>query len=81
MRDVSQMSEQVGEVSHPGLRRLRRGICSMSEPASTVHASVRDIRVAHRALEGGGVPEVVDMRLDDSDRESQGRFQATDWRF
>ena len=27
-------------------------------------------------LEGGGVPEVVDMSLDDSDRESQGRLSG-----
>ena len=65
----------------PEWARLRRGVSSMSEPASTVPASVRDIHVAHRALEGGGVPEVVDMSLDDLDRESQGplsgsRFEA-----
>ena len=75
----------VGEASNPGppkfLRRLCRGVSSMSEPASTVPASVRNIHVAHRALEGGGVPAVVDMSLDDSDRESQGvmssnRFEA-----
>ena len=45
----------------PEWARLRRGVSSMSEPASTVPASVRDIHVAHRALEGGGVPEVVDI--------------------
>ena len=38
-------------------------------------ASVRDIHVAHRALEGG-VPEVVDMSLDNSDHESQGRLSG-----
>ena len=71
---------RVGEASHPGppkfLRRLRRGTSSVSEPASTVPASVRDIHVVHRALEGGGLPEVVDMSLDDSDRESQGRLSG-----
>ena len=70
----------MGEASNSGppkfLRRLRRGVSSMSEPASTVPASVRDIHVAHRALEGGGVPEVVDMSLDDSDHESQGRLSG-----
>ena len=68
----------MGEASHPGppkfLRRLRRGTSSVSEPASTVPATVHDIHVVHRVLEGGGVPEVVDMSLDDSDRESQGRL-------
>ena len=54
------------------LRRLHRGVSSMSEPASTVLASVRDIHVVHRTLEGGGAPAVVDLSLDDSDRESQG---------
>ena len=66
----------MGESSNPGppnfLRRLRRVGSSMPEPASTVLASVRDIHVANRALEGGGVPAVVDMSVDDSDRESQG---------
>ena len=93
MRDVSQMSEQVwfvrdqSERSFPSTtskvsqERLRRGVSSKSESASTVPASVWDIHVAHRALEGGGVPEVVDVNLDDADRESQGwlsgnRFEA-----
>ena len=73
---------RVGEASNPGppkfLWRLRRGISSMSEPASTMPASVRDIH-GHKALEGGAVPEVVDMSLDDSDHESRlsgNRFEA-----
>ena len=46
---------------------------SVSEPGSTVPASVRDIHVGHRALEEGGAP-VIDMSVDDSDQESPVRL-------
>ena len=63
----------MGEVSNPGLpkdfRRLRRGVSSVSEPGSTVPASVRAIFVGRRALEDGGAPAFVDMSVDDSDQE------------
>ena len=66
---------RVGEVSNPALpkdfRRLRRGV---SEPGSTVPASVRDIHVGHRALEDGGAPEFVDISVDDSDQEHPARL-------
>ena len=53
---------------------------SVSEPGSTVPASVRDIHVGHRALEEGGAP-VIDMSVDDSDQErpvrlTGNRFEA-----
>ena len=58
------------EASNPGPpkdpRRLRHGVSSVSEPGSTVPASVRDIDVGHRALEDGAF---VDMNVDDSDQE------------
>ena len=70
----------MGETSNPGLpkflRRLRRGISSMSDPAFTVPAPIGYIHVAHRALEGGCVPEVVEMSVDDSKREIQGRLSG-----
>ena len=69
---------RVGEASNPGppkdFRRLRRGVSSVSEPGSTVPASVRDIHVGHRALEDGGAPAFVDMSVDDSDQERPVRL-------
>ena len=71
---------RVGETSNPGLpkflRRLRRGISSMSDPACTVPAPIGDIHVAHRVLEGGCVPKVVEMSVDDSKRKIQGRLSG-----
>ena len=48
---------------------------SLSEPGSTVLASMRDIHV-HRALEGGGA-QVVDMGVDDSDQERSVRLTGS----
>ena len=68
----------MGEASNPGppkdLRRLRRGVSSVSEPGCTVPASVRDIHVGHRALEDGGAPAFVDMSVDDSDQERPAKL-------
>ena len=68
----------MGEASNPGppkyLRRPRRGVSSVSEPGSTVPASVRDIHVAPRALEDGGAPAFMDMSVDDSYQERPARL-------
>ena len=68
----------MGEASNLGppkdFWRLRRGVSSVSEPGSTVPASVRDIHVGHRALEDGGAPAFVDMSVDDSEQERPVRL-------
>ena len=67
------------ESSNPGppqfLRRLRRGASTISEVASTVPASAQDVQ-AGRSPEVGGSPTVVDMSVDDSDREDQAHMSG-----
>ena len=68
----------MGEAAHPGpprfIRRLRRSASSVTEPGSTVPASIQPLHAAQR------FPAVVDMSRDDSDRENQvqssNRFAA-----
>ena len=49
-------------------------VSSVSEPGSTVPASVRDIHVAPRVSEDGGAPAFMDMSVDDSDQERPARL-------
>ena len=58
------------------LRRLRRGASTISEVASTVPASAQDAQSAHRSPEVGGSPTVVDMSVDDTDREGQAQMSG-----
>ena len=71
---------RVGEASNPGppkfFRRLRRGASTISEVASTVPASAQDVQAARSSPEVGGSPTVVDMSLDDSDREGQAHMSG-----
>ena len=67
----------MGEAAHPGrfIGRLRRSVSPVTEPGSTVPASIQALHVAQR-----GPLAVVDMSRDDSNRENQvqlsNRFAA-----